>query len=124
MHPASDWSGMRSFNWSQSKNRRRRVMRSLRRFSLCSVAISFCAVPTLAQTSITETKLLVPAGTPLRLELPERVRLKHEGEPLRAFLTKSIYAFDKPVIPAGTEVLGKISRIDPVSRKKRIAAIA
>src|SRR5262249_17525704 len=29
-----------------------------------------------------------------------------------------------PVIPAGTEVLGKISRIDPVLRKKRIAAMA
>ncbi len=71
-----------------------------------------------------QIKLVVSAGTPLRVALRERVRVKSPGEPVRAILMKTVYAFDQAVIREGTEVHGKITRIDPIPRKKRILALA
>ena len=99
-------------------------MRLLQSSILCWIAISACAIHVLGQSTGVEIKLVVPQGTPLRVALQERVRIKHPDEPVRAILTKSVYAFDQAVIPAGTEVHGKISRIDAIPRKTRILAIA
>src|SRR5262245_9886474 len=71
-----------------------------------------------------EIELVVPAGTPLRIALQERVRIKRPDKPVRAILTSAVYAFDRAVIPAGTEVHGKITRVDPIPRKERILAAA
>jgi hypothetical protein len=64
--------------------------------------------------------LVVPAGTPLKVALDKEVRIRHAGQPLRGKLVEPVYAFDKLVLPAGTEVTGKVSSIDPVSRKMRV----
>jgi hypothetical protein len=66
--------------------------------------------------------LTVPAGTPLKVDLDQEVRVQKVGEPVHGKLVEPVYAFDKLVIPAGTEVIGKISAIDGVSNTKRTLA--
>ena len=66
--------------------------------------------------------LVVPAGVPLRLYLTRRVS-KRLGAPVEARLLTPLYAFDHEVIPAGTEVLGYVSRLQPVPRWQRLRAV-
>ncbi|MGH9757005.1 MAG: hypothetical protein ACRD4M_04660, partial [Candidatus Acidiferrales bacterium] len=63
--------------------------------------------------------LTIDAGTPLQVALENTVRLKQHGEPLRGRIVVPVYAFDQLVIPAGTEVSGKITRIQAISDGKR-----
>lgn len=101
------------------------------------IVIHVCAVGARGQTTaptaephaeakppVVEIKLTVPAGTPLRVAVKDRVRIQHPGEPVAATLTQSIFAFDTEVIPAGSQVNGRIDRIDLVTKKKRTLAIA
>ncbi|MGH9774737.1 MAG: hypothetical protein ACRD50_07295 [Candidatus Acidiferrales bacterium] len=67
-------------------------------------------------------KLVVPKETPLRVQLESKVRVKSVGAPVKARLVEPIYSFDRIVIPAGSELLGKISKITPASRGKHIRA--
>jgi hypothetical protein len=66
--------------------------------------------------------LTVPAGAPLRLYLTKRVS-KRANAPVEAKLLTPVYAFDREVIPAGAVVLGRISRVTPVSKWERARAI-
>ena len=68
-------------------------------------------------------QLTVPKGTPLQIALDQEVRLREAGEPIHGRLMQPIYAFDKLVIPVGTEVTGRISKVDPISRKQRTLSI-
>ena len=64
--------------------------------------------------------LMVDAGTPLQIALEEEVHIKKAGQPIRGRTVQPIYAFDHEVVPAGTEVTGRIASIDGLSGKKRI----
>ena len=66
--------------------------------------------------------LTVPAGVPLRLYLTKRVS-KRLDAPVAAKLLTPLYAFDHEVIPAGTQVLGRVSRLQPVPRWQRLRAV-
>jgi hypothetical protein len=66
--------------------------------------------------------LTVPKDTAIQVALDGEVRIRKEGQPLRGYLVEPIYAFDKLVIPVGTEVLGQIIRIEAVSAGKRTLA--
>jgi len=59
--------------------------------------------------------LTVPKGTPLQVVLDAEVRLKKAGQPIHGRVVEPVYAFDKVVIPAGSEMNGRIARIHPVS---------
>jgi hypothetical protein len=61
----------------------------------------------------------VPAGTPIKVALDSEVRIREVGQPIHGKTTEPVYAFDKLLIPAGTEVTGKISAIDTVPKKTR-----
>jgi type IV secretory pathway VirB10-like protein len=63
--------------------------------------------------------LTVPKGTPLQVALDREVRIRAVGQPIHGRLMQPVYAFDQLVIPAGTEVTGRISKIEPISGKKR-----
>ena len=67
--------------------------------------------------------LTVARNTPLQISLDREVRIKKAGQPIHGRLIQPIYAFDRLVVPAGTEVDGHITRINAVSRKKRALAI-
>ena len=67
--------------------------------------------------------LTVPRNTPLQITLDRDVRIRIVGQPIRGRLVQPIYAFDRLVAPAGTEVDGHIARIEGLSRKKRVLGI-
>jgi hypothetical protein len=66
--------------------------------------------------------LTVPAGTPLKVALDQEIRIRKIGQPVHGKLVEPVYAFDRLVVPAGSEVIGKIAEIDSVSKTKRTLA--
>jgi hypothetical protein len=68
--------------------------------------------------------LNLPNGTPLRIALDQRTRVDHPGEMVHGKVVETVYAFDQPVIPAGSVVSGQIISINPVSGVKRTLAYA
>ena len=66
--------------------------------------------------------LTVPTGTPMQVALDREIRIQKVGQTLPGRIVEPIYAFDKLVIPVGTEVSGQITRIEPVSTGKRTLA--
>ncbi len=64
--------------------------------------------------------LAVPAGAPLKIAVDQEVKIEKVGQPIHGKVVDPVYAFDKLVVPAGSEVVGKIAAIDPVSKKTRI----
>jgi hypothetical protein len=65
----------------------------------------------------------VPAGSALHVALEKQVRVKNAGAAVEGRLAEPIYVFDRMVIPAGTQVLGRVASIEPVSRGRRTMAI-
>jgi hypothetical protein len=68
--------------------------------------------------------LTVPPGTPIRIALAKRVRISREGEQVEGKVADTVFAFDQPVILAGTEVQGHVKRVLPVSTFRRTMAMA
>jgi hypothetical protein len=66
--------------------------------------------------------LTVPKGTPMQVALDKEIRIQKVGQALAAHTVEPIYAFDKLMIPVGTPVSGEITRIEPVSTRKRTLA--
>ncbi|HYM12637.1 MAG TPA: hypothetical protein VEU62_18005 [Bryobacterales bacterium] len=66
--------------------------------------------------------LTVEQGVPLRVILTQKLRFR-QNEPIKAKLVDPVYAFDREVAPPGAEVLGRISKLESVPRKERLAAI-
>jgi hypothetical protein len=75
-------------------------------------------------TNLVTLELRIPAGTPLRVALDERVRISTPGQPVHGKIIETVYAFDQPVIPAGSAITGHIKKIEPVKKWKRIQAYA
>lgn len=59
--------------------------------------------------------LVVESGVPLRLYLTQRLSMR-VGESATAKLIEPVYVFDRIVIPAGSEVGGRVATLDPVSK--------
>lgn len=66
--------------------------------------------------------LSVPSGAPLRLYLTKKVP-KRLGAPVEGRILESVFAFDREVVPAGSAVTGKVSRVQSVSKWQRFRAI-
>jgi hypothetical protein len=66
--------------------------------------------------------LEVPAGTPLPVVLDKEVRIQKAGQVIHGKIAKPVYAFDKLVVPAGSEVTGSVTRIAGVPAMKRTMA--
>jgi hypothetical protein len=66
--------------------------------------------------------LSVPRGTPLQVALDREVCVKRVGQVIHGRIVEPVYAFDQIVIPVGAEVSGRITRIEPISRGKRMLA--
>lgn len=75
-----------------------------------------------APAALQTVALTVPAGTPLKIALEKDVRVRKAGDPITGRTVEPIYAFDKLVVPAGTEVTGIVQSIAPVPGKKRALA--
>src|ERR1051325_9158700 len=70
--------------------------------------------------SPSEVSLTIPEGTPLRIALDQRTRVAHVGEPVHGKVVEPVYAFDQQVIPAGSTVSGRVTRIDSTPAKTRV----
>src|SRR3984957_8447095 len=66
--------------------------------------------------------LEVPVGTPLPVVLDQEVRIRKTGQPIHGKIAEPVYAFDKLVVPAGSEVTGSVTHISGVSAAKRTLA--
>lgn len=67
--------------------------------------------------------LVVEKGAPMWLALDKALPAKHAGEPVEAQLIEPLYAFDRVVVPAGSQVLGRVTEVTPVSGNVRRRAI-
>ena len=76
----------------------------------------------LAATPATSISLRIPAGTPLKVALDQEVRVRKVGQPVHGRIAEPVYAFDQLVVPAGSEVNGRIAQIEAVSKKRRTIA--
>jgi hypothetical protein len=82
-----------------------------------------------ATSSITElpppqvVSLDLPKGTPLQVALADEFRVRKVGEPIHGRIVEPVYAFDRIVIPVGSEVSGQITSIEGLSRSKRTMAV-
>ena len=68
--------------------------------------------------------LQIPTGTPVRIAVDQRARVAHVGEVVHGKVVETVYAFDQPVIPAGSEALGRVTEVASVSAVKRTLAYA
>src|SRR5580700_3689312 len=66
--------------------------------------------------------LTVAKGSPLQVALDEEVRVEKVGQPIHARVVEPVYAFDHVVVPVGSEIVGKITRIETLSSGKRTEA--
>jgi hypothetical protein len=73
------------------------------------------AVPAKAET----IPLSVPKGTALQVALRNEVRVQRVGQPIQGHIVEPVYAFDRLVVPVGSDVNGQITEIEPISVEKR-----
>ncbi len=66
--------------------------------------------------------LTVPKGTTLQVVLDDEVRIKKVGQPLQGRLVEPVYAFDREVLPVGSQVMGRLTAIKGPSGAKRFLA--
>jgi hypothetical protein len=71
---------------------------------------------------IAVVSLTVDKGFPLKVVLTDKVRSRL-NEPVHAKLVDPVYAFDREVIPAGTEVLGTVTGLKGVGKWKRVSSM-
>lgn len=75
-------------------------------------------VPLAPQT----VQLIVPQGTPIQVALDEEIRVRSVGQAMHARVVEPVYAFDKLVVPVGSEVFGRITQIAATPKGKRTEA--
>jgi hypothetical protein len=63
--------------------------------------------------------LSVPKGTPLQVVLDKEVKIGKVGQAIHGRLVDPVYAFDKLVVPVGSEITGQITAIEGPSNGKR-----
>jgi hypothetical protein len=104
---------------------KRTHIRELMRRTVIATAAGLIAIGTLAGPGLNaETfSLVVPAGAPLEISIDRRISVRHVGEPVEAHLVRPVYAFNREVIPAGSQLTGRVVRLDPVPRPRRIRSM-
>lgn len=101
-----------------------------RRLALTVILLLSGTVPLFAQSSLppdnpafsmppAAIELTVPEGVPLHVSLKKPLNVRVVGQTLQAYLTEPVYAFDRVVIPKGSELDGRIVALLPPSKRKR-----
>ena len=88
---------------------------------------TFLARTTLAQDPPAESEsipLTAQPGVPLHIALERSAPIKRAGMPVEGRVVEPIYVFDQMVIPAGSQILGHVSQVESLARKRRALAIA
>jgi hypothetical protein len=66
--------------------------------------------------------LSVPRGTPLQVALDQEIRVRRVGQPVHARIVEPVYAFDRLVVPVGSQVNGQVTKIGAIPGGKRTIA--
>jgi hypothetical protein len=88
---------------------------------------SLIACPAIAQDAPSGSEtvtLTVQAGVPLHVVLEKKVPIKLVGAPVEGHTVEPIYVFDHLVIPSGTKITGRVSKVVNLTRKQRAMTIA
>jgi hypothetical protein len=92
-------------------------------FLTCAFTISLDAqdpVSHSAPPSPHETiSLTVPKGTAVQVVLDKELKIQKVGQYVHGRVAEPLYAFDKLVVPAGTDVTGQITQLEGVSNGRR-----
>jgi hypothetical protein len=98
----------------------------LRKQLAVSILFVFLTGTTFAQSAdvhrIAIVPLTVDKGSPLKVVLTDKVPSRL-NEPVHAKIVDPVYAFDREVIPAGTEVVGKVTGLKGVGKWKRVSSM-
>jgi hypothetical protein len=86
--------------------------------------VGFClvsAIQGIAQQSALEVDvpLVVPIGSPLRVRTDDTIFPKHVGDLVHARLVQPVFAFDREVLPVGTEAVGHVVAFSKPSRMRQ-----
>jgi hypothetical protein len=92
--------------------------------SLCAPPSSEENRPIVEPVAPATISLTLPTGTPLRIAVDQRVRIRDSGEVVHGKVVEAVYAFDQEVIPAGSVATGHVKSIAPVSGVRRGMAYA
>ena len=63
--------------------------------------------------------LTVPKGTAVQVVLDKEVRIQKVGQSVHGLVAEPVYAFDKLVVPVGTEITGQITQLIGASGGRR-----
>jgi hypothetical protein len=88
-------------------------------------ALVVCLTSGVYAQSVEDTSIIpltVDKGFPIQVRLTEKVQFKQNGS-VHGTITEPVYAFDRVVIPSGTEIEGKITGFQKAGRWKRISAM-
>ncbi len=88
----------------------------------CCASGAFAQAVPAEAASPEQIVLTLGKGVPLRVIVTGKLRFK-QNQPVHARLVEPLFAFDREVVPAGTEVTGTIKSLDPVDRRRRVRAI-
>jgi hypothetical protein len=88
-------------------------------------ALFVCLTGAVYAQSVGDTTIIpltVDKGFPLQVRLTEKLQFKQNGS-VHGTITEPVYAFDRVVIPSGTEIEGKITGFQKAGKWKRISAM-
>jgi len=86
------------------------------------VRVSFCfifAIPASSQI----VPLVIPKDTPLQVKIEKRIRIKGVSQQITGRVVQPVFVFNQEVIPAGSEMIGHIARLNPVNKQRRFKAV-
>ncbi|MGH9406033.1 MAG: hypothetical protein ACRD3D_09390 [Terriglobia bacterium] len=88
-----------------------------------TLAAGVCPARSASSASQVQIPLIVAKGVPLRVVLSKRVPIHRAGERVEGRLAAPVYVYDRAILPADTEVLGRIARVDGAPRLARARAM-
>jgi hypothetical protein len=94
-----------------------RKLLAISALSVSLIGTAFAQSPEIHRIAV--VPLTIEKGFPLKIVVTAQVRSKL-NEPVHGKTVDPVYVFDREVIPAGTEVLGKVTGLRPVAKTKRV----
>ena len=86
-----------------------------------TISLAVCR-PARAQSD-TRVELIVESGRPLRVALTDSSTVRRVGQAVTATLVEPVYAYDRIVIPAGAQVVGRVATLESPPKISRLRSM-
>ena len=90
--------------------------------TVCCVFLPVLSGQTVVGEETAMVALNVPSGAPLRLYITQKVS-KRLGAPVYGRIMEPVFAFDREVVPVGSEITGRVSGLKSPGKGRRFQAI-